>query len=260
MVIEQALGDVKMKQGRRYISIGLDLRKKLVSQGFEVGDKIPTEREIAEEYDVSRTVVREAIIMLELEGLVEVRKGSGVYVTALPGHDDPSSDVVSQFDDGDIGPFEMLQGRQLVESNVAELAAHHITKAEIFKLRQALQNEKNALDAGESSDQYDKEFHLLIAQASKNSFLIEVFELMWSKRNSSKMWQQLHSHISSSDYCRKWIDDHGAILAALQKKDPAGAKRAMWTHLENVKTTLFELSDVSDEGFDGYLFESYPLS
>lgn len=74
MVIEQALGDVKMKQGRRYISIGLDLRKKLVSQGFEVGDKIPTEREIAEEYDVSRTVVREAIIMLELEGLVEVRK------------------------------------------------------------------------------------------------------------------------------------------------------------------------------------------
>ncbi|ELV8624322.1 GntR family transcriptional regulator [Vibrio cidicii] len=254
------------KNSRRYVSIGLDLLKQLEQGAYAIGDRLPTEREIAEQYDVSRTVIREAIIMLELEGLVEVRKGSGVYVVALPnqnrseasGSAQPLSSVQC-LDGTDIGPFEMLQGRQLIESNIAEFAATQITKDEILKMRKVLSLEKQALESGEYAEDHDKEFHLLIAKASKNTFLIEVSELMWRKRAESKMWAQLHSHIDTSEYLLKWLEDHAKILSALQRKDPQAAKLAMWQHLESVKNTLLDLSDVEDESFDGYLFDSYPI-
>ncbi|MDE1339961.1 FCD domain-containing protein [Vibrio aestuarianus] len=254
------------QNSRRYVSIGLDLLKQLERSSYAIGERLPTEREIAEQYNVSRTVIREAIIMLELEGLVEVRKGSGVYVVALPNQNTPSSENVNNatalatlLETTDIGPFEMLQGRQLIESNVAEFAATQITKSEILEMRAVLNAERHAIKTGDSSEDYDKEFHLLIAKATKNTFLIEISELMWAKRAESKMWAQLHSHINGSDYRLNWLDDHAKILASLQRKDPAAAKMAMWEHLESVKNTLLELSDVEDDSFDGYLFDSYPI-
>lgn len=255
------------QNSRRYVSIGLDLLKQLEKGQYEIGERLPTEREIADQYDVSRTVIREAIIMLELEGLVEVRKGSGVYVVALPSqkNDMPKkgagaiSSKPQHLAGSDIGPFEMLQGRQLIESNIAEFAATQITKDEVMKMRKVLNLEKQALESGNSAEDHDKEFHLLIAKATKNTFLIEVAELMWQKRAESKMWAQLHSHIDGSEYRMMWLDDHAKILSALQRKDPPAAKLAMWQHLESVKNTLLELSDVEDECFDGYLFDSYPI-
>ena len=254
---------------RRYVSIGLELRQQLANGDYQIGDRLPTERDIAENYNVSRTVIREAIIMLELEGLVEVRKGSGVYVINLPSsisvdNSDYTSAITNPVDQSllrnDIGPFEMLQGRQLLESNIAEFAALQITKAEISKMREVLNQERKALNNGDKGYDYDKEFHILIAEASKNSLLIEMSEFMWKVRAESKMWTQLHYHIDGDEYRAKWLDDHSQILSALQQKSPQKAKLAMWQHLENVKNTLLELSDIDDEHFDGYLFESYPIN
>ncbi|GAM74543.1 uxu operon transcriptional regulator [Vibrio ishigakensis] len=252
--------------GRRYVAIGKNIRKELHSSKYKVGDRLPTEREIGEQYGVSRTVIREAIIMLELEGLVEVRKGSGVYLIAKPGdtqsllHESPDDAKGFVSLEEDIGPFEMLQGRQLIESNIAEFAAINITKAEIFEMRKVLNEEKKLVEAGEPSDEQDKAFHTLIANATKNTLLIEISSGMWERRAESKMWAQLHTHIESSSYRLKWLEDHAAILMALQRKDSAAAKKAMWQHLENVKEALLKFSDVEDDNFDGYLFDSYPLS
>lgn len=74
------------------------------------------------------------------------------------------------------------------------------------------------------------------------------------------MWIQLHRHLANTRYRKEWLHDHKQILAALIKKDPRSAKYAMWQHLENVKLRLLEFSDVDDIYFDGYLFESWPLS
>jgi GntR family uxuAB operon transcriptional repressor len=250
--------------GRRYVAIGNSIRNELLSNNYQIGDRLPTERDIAEQYGVSRTVIREAIIMLELEGLVEVRKGSGVYLVAniVQNRSEPNTPfteaALSQ--QNDIGPFEMLQGRQLIESNLAEFAALNVTKSEIMAMRQVLKKEKQLVEAGLPSDDLDKQFHIQIAQASKNSLLIEICEAMWERREASAMWKQLHSRIDSTNYRLKWLDDHSAILTAMQRKDAAEAKRAMWQHLENVKQVLLKYSDVEDEQFDGYLFESYPLN
>ncbi len=243
---------------RLYQEIGMRLRKELSSGRYQIGDRLPPERDIAEQFEVSRAVVREALIMLELENLIEVRKGSGVYVMNLP--DQQSSITSNQTRDDDVGPFELLQARQFLESDIAAFAATQVTKNDIAQMRQALDMEKDILNARGEDDDGDRQFHMLIAQATGNSILAEIIEQLWLRRVNSPMWQKLHSRITDNSYRQEWLADHHKILAALQRKDPKMARQAMWQHLENVKEKLLELSDVEDPAFDGYLFESIPVA
>ncbi len=240
---------------RPYQEIGLKLRQELIDGRYNIGDRLPPERDIAERLDVSRTVVREALIMLELENLVEVKKGSGVYVLNIPSNANSRSNIVGD----DAGPFEMLQARQLLESNIAEFAAMQVTPSDIIQMRAALELERQELASGTKDCSGDETFHLCIAQATQNSVLVDMLRQSWERRESSPMWKKLHSHINGQDYREEWLQDHAKILAALQRKDPIAAKNAMWQHLENVKQRLLELSDIDDPNFDGYLFSSNPV-
>ncbi len=240
---------------RPYQEVGLVLRNQLKDGHYQIGERLPPEREIAEKLGVSRTVVREALIMLELENLIEVRKGSGVYVVQLP-----KANSVPQDTSNMVGPFEMLQARQLLESNIAEFAALQATPNDIVKMRQALELQQQGLEGQNTGEEEngDREFHLAIAEATHNSVLVEFFRQIWHMRENP-MWHQLHVRITDTAYRKEWYRDHRAILAAMTKKDPVGAKQAMWQHLENVKQRLMELSDIDDPNFDGYLFQSYPI-
>ncbi len=107
---------------RLYQQLAADLKERIEQGVYLVGDKLPAERFIADEKNVSRTVVREAIIMLEVEGYVEVRKGSGIHVVSnQPRHQQAADGIGSE--SPNLGPFELLQARQLIESNIAEFAA-----------------------------------------------------------------------------------------------------------------------------------------
>ncbi|WP_211217263.1 FCD domain-containing protein [Psychromonas ossibalaenae] len=240
---------------RPYQELGLILRQHLINGDYKIGERLPPERNIAEDLDVGRTVVREAIIMLELENLVEVRKGSGVYIINIP---DISQSREIMIND-EAGPFEMLQARQLLESNIAEFAAIQVIPGDIAKLRAALDLERQELASGTSECTGDKQFHLCIAEATQNSVLVDMLKHSWDAREKSPMWQKLHTRIIDQAYRDEWFDDHVQILAAMQRKDPIGAKHAMWQHLENVKQRLLELSDIDDPNFDGYLFSSNPV-
>ncbi|WP_068313198.1 FCD domain-containing protein [Polycladidibacter hongkongensis] len=237
---------------RRYQDIAVILRQQITVGTYDVGARMAPERVIAQELEVSRSLVREAMIMLEIEGLIEVRQGSGSYVKARPG---PRENAIEKPEYEDIGPFELLQARQLLESNVAAFAATTITKADIIRLREALAEERRNLEAHNDSYSGDETFHLLIAKSTQNTVLAETVEHVWQRRNSSQMWLKLHERISSSNYRSAWLTDHENILNALQRRDPAAAKAAMWQHLENVRNTLLELSDPQDPRFDAYLFD-----
>ncbi|MCQ1059712.1 FCD domain-containing protein [Photobacterium sp. ZSDE20] len=240
---------------RPYQELGLVLRQELRDGHYQIGDRLPPERDIAERLNVSRTVVREAIIMLELENLVEVKKGSGVYVLNIPNHSSSRENVISD----DAGPFEMLQARQLLESNIAEFAAIQVTPSDIVKMRTALELERNEIACGSVNCTGDEQFHLCIAEATQNSVLVDMLKHSWERREQSPMWKKLHTHINDTAYREEWLEDHAKILAAMQRKDPIAAKNAMWQHLENVKQRLLELSDIDDPNFDGYLFSSNPV-
>lgn len=238
---------------RRYQDVAEQLKQDILDAGHQVGDRLRTERQISEALGVSRSLVREAVIMLEIEGFVDVRKGSGIYVARLPA-DDASNDR------GDIGPFELLQARQLLESSIAAFAATMVTKADILRMRQALDMERKAIEDGTDDYSADELFHRLIAEATQNSVLVDMLDELWRKRERSRMWAKLHSRIFDAGYRTRWLDDHKIILNALQMKDAAAAKQAMWQHMENVRQTLLELSDIDDPEFDGYLFNSGPVA
>lgn len=236
------------------------IRNLIVQTPYNAGDRLPPEREIAEMLNVTRTVVREALIMLEIKGLVEVRRGAGIYVLDnAAGEGAAESAEMSHCNDA--GPFELLQARQLLESNIAEFAALQATREDITKMRQALQLEERELasSAPGSSESGDMQFHLAIAEATHNSMLVELFRQSWQWRENNPMWTQLHRHLGDTHYRQEWLVDHQRILAALIKKDTRAAKLAMWQHLENVKRRLLEFSNVDDIYFDGYLFDSWPL-
>ncbi|KZK76125.1 HTH-type transcriptional regulator LutR [Pseudovibrio sp. W64] len=243
-------------QRRRYQEVAEVLRKELGNGTFKVGDRLRPERQIAEEMNVSRSLLREAMIMLEIEGLIDVRKGSGTYVVRLPDAEQvtPTSNLE------DIGPFELLQARQLMESNIAAFAASMVTKADILRMRDALEREREDLAKGSGGYEADEEFHLLIAEATQNSVLVDMVRNLWQQRTRSRMWDKLHERIFDNTYREEWLNDHQDILDALKRRDPQAAKQAMWQHLENVKKRLMDLSDVDDPAFDAYLFQQDPLT
>jgi GntR family hexuronate regulon transcriptional repressor len=123
---------------RLYQQLAAELKDRIEQGVYLVGDKLPAERFIADEKSVSRTVVREAIIMLEVEGYVEVRKGSGIHVISNQPKHSPVPDESLEF--ASYGPFELLQARQLIESNIAEFAATQVTKQDIMKLMEIQEN------------------------------------------------------------------------------------------------------------------------
>ncbi|MBC9891673.1 GntR family transcriptional regulator, partial [Salmonella enterica subsp. enterica serovar Panama] len=108
-------------QQRPYQEVGAMIRDLIVQTPYRPGERLPPEREIAERLNVTRTVVREALIMLEIKGLVEVRRGAGIYVLDSADNNEMEGADVNHCNDA--GPFELLQARQLLESNIAEFAA-----------------------------------------------------------------------------------------------------------------------------------------
>lgn len=125
-----------------YQEIGDDLRAQIVQGRYPVGSRLPPERHIAETYGVSRTIVREALLMLELQGTVDIRQGSGVYVMRIPHENDSEEE---QLLSSDVGPFEILQARQLLESNIAAFAAKMATRADIDNLKRIIEQEQRAI-------------------------------------------------------------------------------------------------------------------
>lgn len=248
-----------IKPKRLYQEVGLKLYEELKQGPYNVGDRLPAERDVAERLGVSRAVVREALIMLELMELIEVRKGSGIYLIKQPVDTSSNHVFESSLDKDDVGPFEMMQARQLLESHVAEFAASQATKKDITKMHEALNLEKQKMAQQDHDHSGDKLFHLAIAEATQNSVLVDLVEGLWERRENSPMWKQLHAHITDQSYRQKWLLDHEAILLAIVQKKPDEARLTMWRHLENVKETLLALSEHQDPMFDGYLFSSNPV-
>ena len=155
------------------------------------------------------------------------------------------------------GPFELLQARQLIESNIAEFAATQVTKQDIMKLMEIQEKSRNEKSFRDS--EWDLQFHVQVALATQNSALAAIVEKMWTQRIHNPYWKKLHDHIDLRTV-DNWCDDHDQILRALIRKDPHAAKLAMWQHLENTKQMLFnETSDDFEFNADRYLFADNPV-
>lgn len=215
---------------RLYKDIAKMLMQDLASGKYPVGAKLPAERELSTIYDVSRPVVREAIIALEVQGLIDVRIGSGAYVKALPG----AGKQVAGFN---ISAIELTEARLLIEGECAALAASQITDEEIFLLEELVEQiARENLDPAGTVDA-DRSFHLAIAAATRNNALIEAVERLWELRRTSPEAALLHEKARTANI-KPVVDEHRAILDGLKSRDPAKARAAMRTHLSQVLESL----------------------
>lgn len=238
-----------------YQEIGDDLRAQIAQGRYPVGSRLPPERHIAETYGVSRTIVREALLMLELQGTVDIRQGSGVYVMRIPHENDSEEE---QLLSSDVGPFEILQARQLLESNIAAFAAKMATRADIDNLKRIIEQEQRAIALNDTAQDNARLFHLVLAGATQNQMLLATVERIWLQMDSSPLWQQFNVHIASRAWRLKWLGDRQTLLAALRRRDVMGAWQAMAASGKR-QNSLLELSDEDAPDFDGYLFDSVPI-
>lgn len=227
---------------RRYLTVAATLRDMLVQGRWAAGERLPAERLLAEELDVPRATVREALIVLEVEGRVEVRQMSGIYANGqtLPAAAPPAALAPAV---PDIGPFELLRARQVVESGIAAAAALTVTDAQLADMRRALAREEDDIAEGRGSYEGDATFHHLVAEATQNEALVTMTEGLWAMRSASPLWERIHTRIFDQTYRRQWTRDHRDILRALERNDPESARTAMWRHLGNVADTLMIVSD-----------------
>lgn len=235
---------------RLYRQIADQLRALINTGEYPPGSRLPAERELAKLLGVSRASVREAMIALEVVGLVEVRVGNGVLVCEPPGQklsDEPvmTQATRDQWNDIDpelgievdfsaeIPPFALLQARRLIEPEAAALAATHASDQELHGIRLAF--ERNTLDNREGSHTHpgDRLFHIRIAQASGNPAYALMIQHLLGHRYGS-MFQRLQAHYTSEDMPFRSEHEHRVLLEALECRDPVAAREAMAAHLDEV--------------------------
>ena len=209
---------------RLYRQIAGQIATLIDSGEFPVGSRLPPERELAVLLGVSRTSVREAVLALEIEGRVEVRVGTGIFVAATGAQD------VS--DDGP-GPFDLLSARELIEGEAVALAAARIDADTLARLRETIATMRRSDDDFATRDGADREFHSIIAGASGNGAYPLLVETLWDQRRG-RLWKLIEGHFHTAALRARTLDDHERIVAALERRDAAGARSAMVEHLRHV--------------------------
>jgi len=203
----------------------------LIAEGeFEVGARLPSERALAERFDVSRTLVREAIIVLEIQGAVEVRGGSGIYVCVSPIAPNRSTTFTPP---AGPGPFELLRARCLIESEIASVAAEARKDADLDRIFAALAAMREHMHDKAANEAADRLFHLRIAESTGNGVLLQMVTGLWD-HTKAPIWSQMESHFHTPALRQASQDDHQRVFTALLERNAEAARAAMRAHIERV--------------------------
>ena len=219
-----------------YQTVAAAVARDIAEGRYLPGQKLPSERELTEQHNVSRPTIREAMIALEIRGIVEARHNAGVFVARIapPPAEEP---------DLDIGAFELTEARKLIEGEAAALAARTITDDEIATLYRLLDDMKQAFETDVADDSADRTFHMTIATATRNAALIFVIETLWDLRYKAPLTREIFRrarHVGISAF----VDDHRHVADALKARDANAARQAMQAHLNNVMEELLEATEL----------------
>lgn len=223
---------------RLYRLIANQIKAKVEGGEYAPGARLPSERELAEVLNVSRPSVREALIALEIEGYVEVRVGTGVFVTGPAGSADASRAPVrgpaANAGQLDVGAHDVLEVRLLVEPRCAALAAKNGTPEQLQLIADAVA----AMESPVGRAAHDDSFHIAIAEASGNVALASTVQNLLHLSGGSQIVSKLNQHYAVEAAWQSAHAEHQAVLRAIQKRSPAAATRAMQAHLHGVQRRL----------------------
>lgn len=209
---------------RLYKKVADQIAQLIQNGEYQPGQKLPGERNLIERLGVSRSSLREALISLETEGLIEIRDRSGIFVLgcAQIENDDSQNENV----------LEVFAARELIEVEVAALAARH-AKPEHLEILTNLMGKMVVCSANDPKGaEYDRQFHLTLAQACGNRVLLHTVELLWE--STQHVMEDQPSRIKHSE--ATWqaiVMEHRDVFHAIREKNPEAAQNMMQQHLEN---------------------------
>ena len=231
---DQSSGSIASRRLYRIVARGLTAA---INEGrYVLRSRLPAERELAIEYGVSRATIREAIIALEVRGLVEVRVGSGVYVRRAALEKETTLPNVTAFD--------LTEARLLFEGEAAALAAGMATDEDFARLDRLVAMIDAENRSGAAGEEPDREFHLEIARATGNGAIARTVEMLWDLRSGSPECAVLFAR-ARRDGSKAVVEEHSRIVAALRTRKPEEARAAMRAHLSAVIEHLLATTEAA---------------
>lgn len=216
-----------------YHAIAEQLAQQIDSGKYPPGSRLPAERELADQFNVSRVTIREAEIALQALGRITIKTGSGVYVMeSLPDRDGEFPDITA---------FEVTEARALFESEAAALAAGQISDATLAELEQLVDIMSRTGRDDEAGEIADHEFHRAIAAASNNAAIMYVIEILWKMRDEIEPVKEVYDSVCSEDIGARGRE-HADILAAMRARDSAGARGAMRAHFQRLLESMLDVT------------------
>jgi len=202
---------------------------------FEVGGKLPSEFELAEQMGVSRPSIREALSALQAVGLITSRPGSGNYVAKVPSSDEEQAAPLLL--ESEAGCLEVMEARSILEPPVAAYVASKHSKEEIKGLQNILLNMRNQAQKGnfDSYFEADKAFHHSLVKAAHNQLISDALDPLVDTMNQ-KIYREFthHYYLKNVEDLEQVVDIHCAILKAIMKNDPMLAEEEARQHWEKM--------------------------
>lgn len=216
-----------------YQKIALAIAASITDGRYAPGQKLPSERELADELRVSRPTIRDAMIALEFQGLVEARQGSGVYVTTAAPVPEDSTDL-------EVNALEWTEARRLFEGEACALSAAIATEEQLTSLER-LVNEMDKRPGDEAIERLEREFHISTALATNNAAIVAGVEELWDLRQQSPVCAAMlrRARNAGGDF----IGEHRQITKALRDRDSKAAREAIHSHLGQVIDNLLTLAE-----------------
>lgn len=231
-----AIRDVRPK--KIYEIIAEHLTEMIKNGEVGPGDRLASVQQLAEDFNVGRSAVREALSALKAVGLIEIRQGEGTFVKKvdhhLAGYAIPSVALMKQED-----LRQLFDIRKIVETGAASLAAANRTTADLSAMKKILEEMKRAEGDGELGEKADVEFHMAIVRSTKNDMLYKLLETVSDTMQVSMLEARKMFLFSKSDKMKKLYEEHLHIFKAIKAQDSKKAYDEMMNHIAGVERALF---------------------
>lgn len=211
---------------RLYLKAARRIAALIAEARLEPGARLPSEADLAETLHVSRATIREAVVALDVSGVVRLRRNASAVVR------DPTARLIDTAFHREGGPFEILSVRRLIEPESARLAAEKATPAECDAMEAAIERMLDENQAGFQTEHGDRDFHLEIAKAAGNSVLAGVVSDLWRMRQQGRLWSILDQLSDIATRRSRAVYEHMRILEAIRARAPERAAEAMTAHID----------------------------
>lgn len=217
-----------------YQQVARSIAASIAEGRYVPGDRLPSERGLADSFGVSRPTIRDAMIALEFQGLVEARQGSGVYVMA---RGKPEEDAA----EAEVSALELTEARRLFEGEACALAAAAVSDDQIAGLGR-IARDLAKLAATEDGERLEHDFHLAVAHATRNAAIVAAVEEIWTLRRQFPDCSSQLRRVRLADPT-SFAEDHHRVVAALRDRDPKEARRVIHDHLNRTVESLLSMAE-----------------